>query len=196
MNIFNSLEKELLALERTHFERLRRNFEWSPELAPCISGAVQFFSIDDTYRNGAELPVVCLVGVNYTQEKKRDTRELVHYSGATPPTVSNRTPTRRQPQFVIAAYNRNRLSWATMTASDPPSPLNVYGAERATQQSGLTGTAPEEVAPFILMMTNTSPFITQKAWQDQATNTLGACESLLRQLSAERALGRPVRSSR
>jgi hypothetical protein len=175
---FERLERRLLDLEQEQFERLREEVRWTQRLASCASGAVQFYSIDDEHRGEGELPVVCLVGINYTQEPKRKTEAIVHFGARTPPVVTNRTATRRQPRFVVAAYNRNRHAWTATPGIDPPSPLVTYGVPNATSRSGLTAAAVEEVGPFILMMTNVTPFITQKRWQDQVKETPEACAAL------------------
>ena len=167
-----------MALERTHFQRVCRRFRSTAELGDCISGSAQFFSIDDAYRDEGVLPVICLVGVNYTQEPKRESPGLVHYSDREPPTVTRSTATRRQPRFVVAAYNRNQAIWETKQGTHPVSPLGAYGARNATAQSGLTSVTPDEVGLFALMMTNVTPFITQNAWQRQVRQTPAACKAL------------------
>ncbi|MGA8574336.1 MAG: hypothetical protein WB609_01455 [Candidatus Cybelea sp.] len=178
MDTFAALQNVLQALEREHFERLRSDFQWTPELAECISGAVQFFALDNGDRSPDPLPVICAVGINYTQGPKTNAQELVHYGG-TVPSVTRPTGTRRQPRFVIAAYNRNRTAWTTTPAADPPSPLRVYGSPDATGRSGMTSIAPDAIAPCHLIMTNVSPFITLMQWQEHARRTPEACKALI-----------------
>lgn len=179
MNSFAVLEKELKALEQEHFERLRSQFQWTSQLAECVSGSVQFFALNSADSSSDRLPVICAVGINYTQGPKVNAQELVHYSGEAAPLVTHASGTRLQPRFVIAAYNRNRNAWTSTPAVNPQSPLGVYGAMDATKLLGMAATTPAAIVPFHLIMTNVSPFITLKPWQEQARRTPQACRTLV-----------------
>ncbi len=184
MKTFDELERQLDALEREQFERLRAHFHWAPELRECISGTVQFFALD-RHRGSGPLPVICALGINYTQGPKTNSGQLIHYSGKRDPFVSRSTGTRRQPRFVIAAYNRNRVAWTSVAAVNPPSPLGVYGSPNALDRLRVTATDPGEIAPCHLIMTNVSPFITLHQWQEQTRRTPQACRTLVNDYSAQ-----------
>jgi hypothetical protein len=184
MRTFDELERQLDALEQEQFERLRAHFRWAPELRECISGTVQFFALDRD-RSSAALPVICAVGINYTQGPRTNAEQLMHYGGKADPYVSRSTGTRRQPRFVIAAYNRNRVAWTSIAATNPPSPLNIYGSPGALGRLGVTATDPDEIPPCHLIMTNVSPFITLHQWQDQTRRTPEACRTLVDDYSAQ-----------
>lgn len=179
MRTFAELENRLRELEREHFERLRAAFRWTPELRECISGMVQFFALDNSDPSPAPQPVVCAIGINYTQGPKTNGERLLHYGGTSDPIVTRPTGTRRQPRFVIAAYNRNRTMWTSAPTVSPPSPLQVYGAPNAMRRLGMTATTPDAIEPCHLIMTNVSPFITLKQWQDQTRRNPHACKSLI-----------------
>ncbi len=185
MKTFAQLEEELQTLEQEHFKRLRADFRWTSELRECISGTVQFFALDNADRSVAPLPVVCAVGINYTQGPKTNAEQLLHYGGKTDPFVTRPTGTRRQPRLVIAAYNRNRTTWASAAALDPPSPLHVYGAPDALSRLGVTATDPGAIEPCHLIMTNVSPFITLNQWRDQTRRTPRACMDLINGYSVQ-----------
>jgi hypothetical protein len=184
MDTFEHVEQALAILERRNVEHVRRSFYWSPERATCLSGSAQFFSVDKHHRASTErLPVICAVGINYTQEQWRDTSQLVHYLAPDDSSVvDNNAGSRRAVGYVLAAYNRNRVAWESQTPRLLKSPLAFYGSKNVTGPIGLTSHDAQELKDrFILVMTNVLPFITQDEWQDQVRRTPGACEALARE---------------
>jgi hypothetical protein len=187
MDTFQNIHRELSILELRNMKRLRRSFSWTPEIATCLSGSAQFFAVDNYHRESIErLPLICAVGINYTQERRGSTSQLVHYL---PPddasVIDNNAGSRRAIGYVLAAYNRNRAAWETKTPSVLTSPLGFYGSKNVTEPIGLTSSDPKAIKDhFILVMTNVLPFITQDKWQDQVRRTPNACERLVRLSSA------------
>jgi hypothetical protein len=168
VNTFQGVAAQLEQLERAHFERLEAEFIWSDSMRSCITGAVQFGVVDAYQRkSSAPLPVICAVGVNYTQDRAADgTPGLTRYCTRDGhPSVIDSTGSRHAVAHVLAAYNRNEAAWIDPPAMTPPSPVGAYGSPNATARAGLTGTNAAELSnAFILVMTNVCPFISVAAW--------------------------------
>lgn len=69
MITFPEIADELTILERRQFERIHCSFRWPEDLKPNIRGSIQCYAVDKSQKNvpGERLPVICAVGINYTQ---------------------------------------------------------------------------------------------------------------------------------
>jgi hypothetical protein len=192
VNTVSRLSERLSELERLYFERLSNSFRWTDALRSCITGAVQFAVIDSVQRRHAlRLPVVCTVGINYTQGGIGSTDGLVRYHGpGQVPSVERATACRPAVALAIAAYNRNTDAWVNPVPGQlPTSPANAYGATTATRDSGLTGDVAADFQDgFILVMTNLCPFITQFEWQRQVKRTPLECHNVVNEWPREQYL--------
>lgn len=185
METFQNVKATLEELEHSSFTRLKKRFVASDGIGDCINGAIQFFALDPGKQIVKDrMPIVCTVGINYTQERRPFTGELRPLLLSSPSGVVDNTRCSEATSYVIAAYNRNASVWTNRPGVDPPSPRKVYAAPNATARSGLLNFRSTELeGRFILIMTNVSPFITQEKWQDQVKRTPSACENIVGDLS-------------
>lgn len=193
METFEGLERRLLALEERHVKKLAQSFVCTQPLESCITGQVQFAAIDPRHKTKEQqLPVVVLIGINYTQDATPG-YELRHYLGTlNEPSVTQKAGCITPTALVIAAYNRNIKAWVSPRAQlyDNCDILS-YGARDATLRSGLTGTDGDTFKNgFHLIVTNFCPFITRLMWREQAERNPDECSFLLRNWSSERYLDR------
>jgi hypothetical protein len=165
---FADIESALITLERKQFDEICHSFRWTEELAPHLAGSVQSYVIDGL-RTEARLPVICAVGVNYTQENKSASNAdagvapLVPYAGQGITGVGRQTRCRAAVISVLNAYQRNRNAWVSRPPEDPRSPMGYYGSADALSKMP----AQVQDGHFILIMTNVCPFITTKRWGKQ-----------------------------
>jgi hypothetical protein len=174
MNAFFEISEPLSVLEEKHRGELNARFLWTQALRDCITGSVQFGTIDGFQRkNAARLPVVAAVGINYTQGGTQSESDLVPYSSRIdkPGTIRN-TRSREAVALAIAAFNRNKGAWLSPTSSTTYKSPNGAFASSASAADTVVG-------DFILLMTNLSPFITKLKWQDQIKQTPKACRYIL-----------------
>lgn len=157
---FSHIAEALTELEQEQFDVIRSSFRWTEDLVPHLSGSIQSYAIDDP-KTTERLPVICAVGVNYTQET-RVSNELQQYKGVGGPSVIRPTRSTAAVASVLNAYQRNRESWTSRQPQDPPSPLGFYGSPNA-----MHGIADALQGRFILVMTNVCPFITTIRWGKQ-----------------------------
>ncbi len=159
MDTFRDIEALLSGLERQSFDGLCARFRGLDKLRTHITGAIQFFAVDTTKQAPMTkgLPVVCTVGVNYTQGGRTEDQLFCYDKRG----VARGTQSIPSVRAVIAAYNRNKTTWEKKPALNPESPLGVYGASDATRKTAGFRDG------FILIMTNICPFITVKSWQKQ-----------------------------
>ena len=150
----------LSALEDKHVEALRETYSRAGHLKPHLSGSVQCFALSGPRTNlDKPLPVVCAVGINYTQEQRRgENLRRYHEDG-----VLQQTASSAKVLSVVAAYERNRQTWISRKARDPESPLEFYGSPEATRKTG-----PIFRGGFLYVMTNLCPFITAERWGRQS----------------------------
>ena len=172
MPTFQYLETKLRSLEQQHFMLISAEI---PSLSGLpitehISGGVQFGVIDDLHKQNSEnMPVVCAIGINYTQ-KDQVPNNLYSYTGgnSTNILVSSKTGCNLATALVIAAYNRNKSSWENPPPGVKPVSTNGrYGSANATDTSQLLAPDAQNIKQsFILIMTNFCPFITRKKWSE------------------------------
>jgi hypothetical protein len=183
MDKFSRLARHLAELEQSYFERLRDTFAWTEGLRSCITGAVQFAAIDTLHRqSNATLPVVCAVGVNYTQGGIESTDGIIRFhTPAQKPSVELNTSSRKAVALAISAYNRNAGAWVNPIPSiRPSSPVNAYASAGATRDSGLTSEIAADLNDgFILVMTNVCPFISRFEWKKQIRKTAVECLAIV-----------------
>jgi hypothetical protein len=108
--------------------------------------------------NVRPLPVICAVGINYTQNGRCSMDGLFRYEEPTAGVVRS-TASSAAVVSVVAAYQRNRNAWTSRKAVDPESPVGFYGSPDATSRIG-----PIAKGCFILVITNICPFITMTEW--------------------------------
>jgi hypothetical protein len=156
---FADVERALTILEQSQFDNIKKKFRWSEVLQPHIRGSIQCFAVDKP--KGAlvnPLPVVCAVGINYTQNGRCSTDDLFRYEEPSVGVVRS-TASTAAVVSVVAAYERNRHIWASRKPVDPESPMGFYGSPNAITKTGLIANG-----GFILIMTNICPFITMTEW--------------------------------
>ncbi len=185
MNTFGRVAADVSDLERIYFERLASGLQWTDALRACITGAVQFAAIDPFHREQrSSLPVICTVGINYTQGGVQSTGGLIRYHArGKAPSVERATSSRPAVALAIAAYNRNTAAWSNPgVGQTPASPLGAYGSASATKDSGLLShDASDLKGRFILVMTNLCPYITLSEWQKQTKRTPVECQTIVNQ---------------
>jgi hypothetical protein len=115
------------------------------------------------------MPVVCAIGINYSQLNQAP-NNLYYYTGGNSKNnlVSSRTGCNSATASVIAACNRNKSSWENPPPGvTPTSPDGRYSSANAIAQTQLFATGYKDInikESFILIMTNLCPFITRKRW--------------------------------
>lgn len=159
---FRNVSNVLSNLEDNSFDVIRRSFRWPSELRPYLRGSIQCFAVDRprAATEDALLPVVCAVGVNYTQNGCCRTELFPYEEGGAG--VIRATASTSSVISVVSAYERNRDTWVSRKAVKPESPLEFYGSPDATAKTG-----PLTKGAFILIMTNLCPFITMTEWAKQ-----------------------------
>jgi hypothetical protein len=158
---FRDVSDTLSQLERKAFDAIRRSFRWPSDVAPFIRGSIQCFAVDKPKAApDSILPVVCAVGVNYTQNGRCSTELFPYEEGGAG--VIRATASMSSVISVVSAYERNRDTWVSRKAIKPESPLEFYGSAHATTKTG-----PLTKGAFILIMTNVCPFITMREWAKQ-----------------------------
>jgi hypothetical protein len=161
------IQKKLLDLERRHYPGARAVY-FHPN--HCISGGIQFAALD-TYHKDTEgkLPVVCVVGINYTRDPTCRHCFFPFIGRGGGPRVESKTGSRSAVVDIIEAHNRNVGAWRRGIGRFQNKAL---ASVRATDRLGNRG--------FILIMTNRCPFITAFDWQDQVRKTPALCSNALR----------------
>lgn len=156
------MAKTVAELENKHLQALNSEFTWTDELRCCITGSVQFGSLDSRHQHtNRELPIVAAIGINYTQGGIEAASRLVPYeSSKDKPGTVRATGSYHAAATAIAAFKRNRAAWLGTFAS------NAQAADAVGDD-------------FILLMTNLSPFVTKLRWQEQARRTPATCRYLL-----------------
>lgn len=77
---FHDVECALTTLEQRQFDSIRKAFCWPEELKPHIRGSIQCYAVDKPKdADLRSLPVICAVGINYTQNGRCSTDELFRY---------------------------------------------------------------------------------------------------------------------
>lgn len=170
MERFDHLALKLRALEKKHFRRINAEFPYSPDQPTIINGRVQFAAIDKhKHQNTSQaMPVVCAIGINYSQRREPATIRLLPYKGGyrNCDWVAFSTGCSGSTALVITAYNRNKTSWQCPPQGvEPPSPVGCYSSLDATDRSGLLAWDAKNIRQsFILIMINFCPFITNVEW--------------------------------
>jgi len=197
LETFDNLESKLLRLERRYVKNLREDFACPAELKRCITGQVQFGAVDPRNEKSELLPVIVIIGINYTNDKDSPgyKGELSHYLGTLDePVVRNEPPFHcvTATALAVAAYNRNASNWeAPEQQLYDDCEIKPYAAPNATRRSDLTGTNGEQLQDkFHLILTNFCPFITRLKWGEQASKkeTPEGCALLLRDWSSDNYL--------
>jgi hypothetical protein len=174
-----AISESLAALERREFASLRKSFRLTPELADYVRGSVQFYAVDKPRNSpSSSLPVICAIGINYTQDGRCATELFPYDQGGVG--VVRATPSTAAVISVISAFRRNSEAWVSRPASDPPSPMRFYGSPDATKRVGAIAKG-----TFILILTNVCPLITMAEWKKQPTHI---SERLMRECAPYRHL--------
>ncbi len=178
MTTFKELAAQLASIETVHRELLAEHFELSNDLIDCVTGGLRFAVIDRHHATIRDpLPVVCAIGINYTQQAIGWQGRLYEFEKL----VTN-TGTRSKAALLIAAAHRNRDEWIDGEVVDRKRPCLAGLASHSRPL--VRGPNLSDVEPFIFVMTNVVPFVTNKKWQDQAKATRSACSVLLARYSA------------
>ena len=179
MHTFTEIRAKLEALEARHVAQLT-----VPDGAqPALHGSARFYGLSREHRNTVErMPVVVCVGVNYTQHSwcRLTLPAIVHEPSGSKILPSTPIPpetvvdelgnSSRAVNMLLDVYRHNHETWMAKPGEDPRSPLRTYAS------AGVAG-VPD--GPFLLVMTNVTPFITWKYWQDQVKITPEACDALV-----------------
>jgi hypothetical protein len=202
MNTWRAVEAKLLDLEVSHFGLLVSRYAPSAALEVVLTDYAQFGAIDKDGHEAGSLPVVCAVGINYTQDSKSKPigklKPLLR-NGDKATVVDNLTTTRRGVVDVMAAHSRNREAWAETTAIVWPRgsyrPENgIFASNEATVLAGLLSPETSINGPFIFVMTNFCPLITQSQWSETVRKYPQLATELLRDYNADDYLDNLVRS--
>ena len=179
MRTFTEAAAKLEALEARYLAQLT-----VPNGAlPALHGSARFYGLSGEHENTTErMPVVACVGINYTQHAwcRLTLPAIVHEPlgskvgpstsvaplGAVIDELGNST---RAVNMLLDAYKHNHKTWMTKPGEDPRSPLRTYASADAGDVHG----------PFLLIMTNVTPFITWEYWQNQVEFTPDACSTLV-----------------
>jgi hypothetical protein len=186
MDTFLNLYRYISKFERHYFSSVSRIFASTSQL-PCITnGAVQFAALDDFHKKNPrrELPVVCTIGINYTQSPATNiSLSLFSYlrlKDGAPGMLTSLPRERYACAVACAAYNRNLSNWIRPLQTQPDGLWRTHGSRDATRYLSSLGTTANAVGTdFILLMTNLSPFITTAQWSDHAKASPWACRALL-----------------
>jgi hypothetical protein len=158
MQTYNMVHAAVLALENRFFNLALNQF---PNPNNCYTGGIQFAAVDTLGGRDPEhlLPVVCVVGINYTQDPKVSPA-FFPYLGKTsglPRVAQTDAGSRNTIAQLIAAYNRNTAAW---NANSPnghfyPNECGPFGAVAASAKTGLVSHDCNSLKDkFILVMTN------------------------------------------
>src|SRR5258708_5133911 len=169
MQTYQKVHADLLALETQYFALAKVQY-----LTPnaCATGAIQFAAIDTLFaRDPKPKPVVCVVGINYTQQPKRSLA-CFHYLGGVaglPKVEQSDTGSRNAVAHLIAAYNRNTADWTASSGKGAfyPNEIGPFGSASATPRRLGSHDFLEVKDEFILAMTNRCPCITALKWEEQ-----------------------------
>lgn len=174
MDTYQNVHRILLDLERQSFAAAALALAAPSD---CATGGIQFAALDSSHSQSQRmLPVVCVLGINYTQEPSR-AASFYSYTGR----IQAReievdaalTGCRNAVADLIKAYNRNVGAWLStgIVHFDPSvGEVGPFGSPSAT--AGMSD-------DFMLVMTNRSPFITRLKWQKQVAETPLDCDALL-----------------
>lgn len=167
METYAVVQRKLLDLERDHYPIARTRF-----VAPdrCVTGGIQFAALDTHHKNTADkLPVVCVMGINYTNDPTCSYRFFSSLGRSTGPTVESGTQSRNAVVSIVAAHKRNFGAWRRGIP---------FFNNRAL--ASVTAASDRPVGQrFLLIMTNRCPFITALKWQEQVRKTPMLCCSTL-----------------
>jgi hypothetical protein len=174
MDTYQNVHRTLLDLERQFFPAAAVALAAPSE---CVTGGIQFAALDSCHcQSQRMLPVVCVLGINYTQEA-RTAASFYCYTGGIGSGIikvdAGLTGCRKAVADLVKAYNRNVEAWLStgLVRFDPSvGEVGPFGSPSAT--AGIS-------EDFILVMTNRSPFITGLKWQEQVAATSRECDALL-----------------
>lgn len=115
MQTYQKVHDDLLDLETQYFAQARSLY---PAPNACVTGGIQFAVIDTLYKDDPKpKPVVCVVGINYTQRPTQAPAFFPYLGGvAGPPRVADATTSCKAVAELIAAYNRNTPYWTAKSA--------------------------------------------------------------------------------
>jgi hypothetical protein len=183
MQTYKIVHNTLLDLENCYFRLARTHF---PAPDNCATGGIQFAAVDTQHKlNPEPMPVICVVGINYTQKSLAPTGKRAFFSylsrGPVPKVEKTTTRSRNAVAQLLAAYNRNSAAWTARSAKDDvyPNEPGPFGSSSATPKRLASHNFTNLKDEFILVMTNRCPFITALKWKDQIRKTPALCDALL-----------------
>jgi hypothetical protein len=131
MDTFASLERMLTKFEKKWFSTLTLSGKFpAPSISPIVNGAVQFVVLQEPSRADKynPLPVICVVGINYTQDPKNLWNKWSPYL---PSSTNLKIPTiqdfglgrsmRNPLDLMLDAYGRNQTAWEQPARGNKPS---------------------------------------------------------------------------
>lgn len=174
MDTYQNIHRILLDLECQFFPAATAALATPSQ---CITGGIQFAALDSCHcKSQRMMPVVCVLGINYTQGGTQAASFYSYAGGIGGPRIqvhARLTGCRNGAADLIKAYDRNVETWlSTGLVNFDPSVGEVgpFGSPSATARIR---------DDFILVMTNRCPFITRLRWQKQAAETPFECDALL-----------------
>ena len=107
---FRVVSDKLSKLEHKTFDAIRRTFSWPSDLRPYLRGSIQCFAVErQKVASDMALPVVCAVGVNYTQNGRCSSELFPYEEGGAG--VIRSTASTSAVVSLVSAYERNRDAW-------------------------------------------------------------------------------------
>ena len=181
MQTYQIVHNTLLDLENRYFRLARTHF---PAPDNCATGGIQFAAVDTKHKlNPEPMPVICAVGINYTQKPWRGKHAFFSYlsRGSAPKVEKTTTGSRNAVARLLAAYNRNSADWTARSAKGViyPNEPGPFGSPSATPKRLVSHNFTDLKDDFILVMTNRCPFITALKWEDQIRTNAPLCDALL-----------------
>lgn len=157
----STLKPLLETLEQKWFARLQGSLpSLPPQLQPIANGHAQFFSVEELSPPDQDVPLIVAVGINYDQgASKASFPSLTHWLSSRPPgtnwVVDNTWPQMRRALIAaIADYLSAPATWVK----------NGYASSAHLLPPHWHGLTQPQPQPYILAMTNISPFLSQKQW--------------------------------
>lgn len=181
MQTYQIVHNTLLDLENCYFRLARTHY---PTPNSFVTGGIQFAAVDTQQKvNPNPMPVICVVGINYTQQPWSGKQAFFSYlsRGSVPKLEKTTTSSRNAVAQLLAAYNRNSAGWTARGAKGAvyPNELGPFGSPSATPKRLASHNFTNLKDEFILVMTNRCPFITALKWENQIRTTPQLCHALL-----------------
>lgn len=174
---YSALKPLLEGLEKNWFAQLQRSVpKLPPQVQAIANGYAQFFSVEEPPSPDQDVPLVVAVGINYDQGALAASfPRLTHWLRSRPPgtnwVVDNTWPQmRRALDAALVGYLSAPATWVK----------NGYASSAHLLPPHWHGLTQPQPQPYILAMTNISPFLSRKEWTVHSTHSPVQCRDLLK----------------